>query len=64
MRMFEAKEIIAKIDSISLEQDAEFTKITFNRLSFKEPALDELFILLNTETRVRLLILPDNTKTI
>lgn len=37
----------AKIESINLESDAEYTKINFNNIKFNDPILDDLFLLLN-----------------
>jgi hypothetical protein len=33
-----------KIESISLEKDAEYTRICFNNLEFGNPILDDLFL--------------------
>jgi hypothetical protein len=37
----------AKIESINLEKDADFTRITLNHIKFNNPILDEMFILLS-----------------
>jgi hypothetical protein len=56
---FVSKEIIAKIENINLEKDAAYSTITFSELKFNEPCLDELFLLLSTSSKVRILILPN-----
>lgn len=38
----------AKVESINLESNAEYSQITFNHLKkFKHPSLDALFFMLN-----------------
>lgn len=44
----------AKIESINLESDAEYSRITFNQLKFNHPILDEMFWMLNTDEVVEI----------
>jgi hypothetical protein len=46
------------IENINLENDTAYSRITFNELKFSEPCLDELFLILSTHSKVKILILP------